>query len=95
MLEIGCRGGDAADDRRVERAARRGEQAEEREAGSDLEAARVDVAVRDAIAEEVRERAGERCASSRAGRRAGGRARCDVQRDDQLSMCKTCVGSIR
>jgi len=53
MLEVGCGRGAAADHGRVERTARGREQPEQREPGPDLEAARADVAVRDAVAEEV------------------------------------------
>jgi hypothetical protein len=95
MLDVGSRRGDGADDRAVEGAARRRDQAEEREARGDLEPARAEVPVRDPVAEEVRDRSRDCGAASGAARRSERGARRDVQRDDQLSMWKTWVGSIR
>ena len=95
MLEVGSRGRRRADDGRVERPAGGREQAEEREPGDDLEAPRGDVVMGDPVAEEVRQRAEEdRPAACPAGRSDGGTCR-DVKGDDQLSMWKTWVGSIR
>jgi hypothetical protein len=82
MLEV--RGGTCrcAKRRRVERASPRGEEKDARETGSDLEASRVKVLVRQAIACEVEDWSEEERREPRPARRAGGSARCHVKRDD-------------
>jgi hypothetical protein len=89
VLEIRCGGAAGPDDGGVERATDGGEQPEEREPRADLEPARTDVLVRNAVAEEMGERSGEHGASARGGggpeRGAGG----DVERDDQRARTQT------
>ena len=81
VLEV--RGGTCRCSKRrgVERASPRGEESDARETGSDLEASRVEVLVRQAIACEVEDWSHEERRESRPTGRAGGSARRHVERD--------------
>jgi hypothetical protein len=82
VLEVrgGARRG--AKRRRIERASPRGEEQEARETAADLEATRVDVLVRQAVAREVEDRPEEERREPRSAGGAGRGARRHVERDD-------------
>lgn len=82
MLEVGHRGSDRADDDWVESAARRGEEAERREAAQRLEAAGRDVLVRHRVTERVRGEPEHERARARAREGADEPAGGDVEGDD-------------
>lgn len=82
VLEIGCGACRGPESRRIERSAPGGKEGETKKAARDLEAARVDVSVRQTVAREVEDRPDNEGGDSRAGRGAGGRARGDVERNN-------------
>ena len=84
VLEVGHRGGRAAEHGRIERATPRGEQAECDEAAADLEAPVRNVLVRYPVAGHVERRAEEQRERPRADEGSHCRAGCDVQRDDHM-----------
>jgi hypothetical protein len=84
VLEVGHRGGRAAEHRGVERAADGGEHPERHEAASDLEAAVGDVLVRHPVAGDMQRRPEQKCERARACARAQRGAGRHVQRDDHL-----------
>jgi hypothetical protein len=79
----------------VERASPRGEESDARETGSDLEATRMEILVRQAIACEVEEWPEEKRHESRPTRRPGGSAGCHVERDDHSCLSRTRARSLR
>ena len=58
VLQIGRGGRDGADDRRIHWAARGGDERKQRKSGTDLEAPRRDVLMRDRVAHEVEKQTG-------------------------------------
>src|SRR5439155_25405583 len=82
VLELGCGARPGAERRRIWRAAARGEEDDARETAADLEAARVDVFVRQPVAREVKNRAQQERCESRPADGTGRGARGHVKRDD-------------
>ena len=82
VLEIGGGARRSSERRRIERASPRGEDKDPSHAACDLEAARAEVLVRQAVAREVEDRPQKERRRSGPARRAGGSARGDVKRDD-------------
>jgi hypothetical protein len=89
VLEVGRRGEGGADDRGVERTARRGQQAEQDEPRADLEPPRFDVSMRDAVAEGVGQCSRQCGAAARAARGADRGPGRDVEGDDQRARFQT------
>jgi hypothetical protein len=85
VLEIGRGAGQRSERARIQRAARHHEERETGSAAGDLEAARMDVLVWDAITGEVKDRPQEQRAQPCSARRTSGGARCNVKRDDHRS----------
>ena len=82
VLEIGGGARRSSERRRIERASPRGEDKDPSHAACDLEAARAEVLVRQAVAREVEDRPQKERRRSGPARRAGGSARGHVKRDD-------------
>ena len=83
VLQVRRRRRDRADRGGVERAADDHERQGAEDAAAHLEALRVDVLVRDAVAEEVKERPERRRGERGANKRAADGSRGKVERDDQ------------
>ena len=82
VLEVGGGARRGTERRRIERAAARGEEDEARETAADLEAARADVLVRQAVAREVEDRPQEERREPRPTGGTGRGARRHMKRDD-------------